>query len=328
MQLCGIHFALSLLVLGLNFPCTAMAQSSAEPISPIPDRPELDKKKVELGRELFFDPMLSHDNTVSCASCHDLSKNGSNDQQFATGIGGKLSSRNTPTVFNSALNFRQFWDGRAVTLEEQVSGPLENPNEMGSSWPEVLAKLKSRSDYERKFRGAYGSQLTKENVANAISHFERTLVTPNSRFDSFLKGNPSAISRAEKLGYEKFKNYGCVACHQGVNVGGNMFQAMGVMADYFQDRKKPDGDMGRFELTRRERDRHVFRVPSLRNVARTAPYFHDGSEPTLSGAVRIMGKYQLGRDLPEQDVELIVKFLRTLDGELPKIGPAASGNNP
>lgn len=293
-----------------------------EPIQPIPVSITLDQNKVNLGRQLFNEPMLSSDNTKSCSSCHVLVGGGVDHLQYAVGINGSVGTINTPTVFNSGFNFRQFWDGRAATLEAQVSGPIQNPIEMGSSWDQVLGKLNASSAYVSSFRSAYADGITATNVADAIATFERSLTTPNSRFDQYLRGNTKALTADELKGYTLFKTYGCVSCHQGVNVGGNMYQRMGIVADYFVDRGNiTRADFGLFNITGKEEDRYVFKVPSLRLVALTAPYFHDGSIPTLEEAVKAMAYYQLGRTVSAEDISLIVKFLKTLPGDNPELTP-------
>src|SRR5438105_8793802 len=288
-----------------------------EPIKPIPDSLNIDPAKAEIGRQLFHDVRLSANGAVSCASCHDLGKGGVDGKDKSVGFTGKLTGVNTPTVFNAALNFKQFWNGRANSLEEQIDGVVVNPVEMGSKWESVVAWIASDAKYKESFAKTYKDGVSKANVINAIASFERTLITPNSRFDKYLKGDESALTDAEKSGYRKFKQYGCVACHQGVNVGGNMFQTFGVMGDYFKDRgNETAADQGRFNITNNEGDRHVFKVPSLRNVALTAPYFHDGSAKTLEEAVNVMFKYQLGRAAAREDKDQIIEFLRTLTGEM------------
>jgi cytochrome c peroxidase len=288
-----------------------------EPIKPIPRAPEQNAERVRLGRLLFNDVRLSVNDRVSCASCHDLRSGGVDHRDRSIGFGGKLTAVNAPTVFNAALNFRQFWNGRAESLEAQIDQVVQNPVEMGSSWQEVIAKLSRVATYRSAFAAAYPNGLTKPNIQNAIATFERTLITPGSRFDRYLLGDERAISAAEKQGYARFKEYGCVACHQGVNVGGNMFQRFGVMGAYFQERGgATDADLGRYQVTRREGDRNVFKVPSLRNVAETAPYFHDASARTLQDAVDTMFKYQLGRIPSNEDRAAIVSFLRTLTADL------------
>ncbi len=293
----------------------AFAQSD-EPIKPVPTDNKLDAKKVALGERLFNDKRFSKDNSMSCASCHNLAKGGVDGLQTSIGIGGAKGPINAPTVFNSSLNFRQFWDGRAASLEEQVGGPVHNPLEMGSNWVEVIAKLSKDSALVDQMKQSYPDGVQAKNIQDAISVFERSLTTPNARFDKYLRGVKTALTTDEFRGYQLFKSYGCVACHQGVNLGGNMFQTFGVMGDYFAKRGGVQvADLGRFNVTKSEGDKHVFKVPSLRNVALTAPYFHDGSAKTLGDAVDVMFKFQLGRPSPVQDKEFIIKFLQTLTGE-------------
>jgi cytochrome c peroxidase len=287
-----------------------------EPIKPIPLAVELDARRVALGRMLFHEPKLSGDNTVSCASCHDLKNGGASHRTHSIGIHQIEGSINAPTVFNSGANFKQFWDGRAATLEQQLDGPIESASEMGSTWDEVVGKLRAAPAYAGQFQAIYPDGVRAKNIKDALVQFERSLITPNCRFDKFLRGDDAALTADEKEGYRKFKSHGCASCHQGVNVGGNMFETMGAMADYFEDRRSGIvSDNGRFNVTGREEDRHVFKVPTLRNIALTAPYLHDGSVETLEMAVIVMGKYQLGQRLSDQDVEQIVQFLKTLTGE-------------
>ena len=273
--------------------------------------------KIELGRRLFFDPRLSHDNTSACASCHDLSAGGDDNRPVSRGINAQLGPINTPTVFNAALNFVQFWDGRAESLEEQAAGPIHNPLEMASNWAEVIEKLAQDDGYRRDFSALYPKGMSGETIVDAIASFERTLITPNSRFDRHLAGDASALDALEKSGLQRFLEFGCASCHQGAAIGGNMFQRFGVMNDYFAGREPKPADLGRYNVTGREEDRHVFKVPSLRNVGLTAPYFHDGSARTLEEAVVIMGRFQLGRDIAGPDVKAITAFLHTLTGDLP-----------
>jgi cytochrome c peroxidase len=290
---------------------------TTEPIQPLPLRLDLDTRVVALGFALFSDPQLSRDDSVSCSSCHSLELGGSDHRRTSIGIGGAVGEINAPTVLNSGFNFRQFWNGRAATLEDQVDGPIQNAAELGSSWPQILEKLRKDRRYAAAFQTLYPDGLSAANVRNAIATYERSLVTP-SRFDRYLRGDRSAITEQELAGYEIFKSYGCVSCHQGVNVGGNMYQVFGVMHDYFASRGDlQPADIGRYAVTHDPRDRHVFKVPSLRNVARTAPYFHDGSAPTLAIAVQWMGWFQLDRELTVQEIDLLVAFLTSLNGEIP-----------
>ena len=294
----------------------ARAAVAGEPIQPVPQSLQQNPARAELGRRLFRDPRLSGNGRVSCASCHDLERAGSDGLQHSPGLHGRPTAVNTPTVLNAALNFRQFWDGRADTLEMQADQVMQNPDEMGGNWEDILRKLAADPAYKAPFAAAYRDGVTRANVQNAIATYQRTLITPNSRFDRYLRGEEDAINAAEKAGYAKFKQYGCVACHQGVNVGGNMFQKFGVMGDYFKARGKPTpADLGRFQVTKLETDKHVFKVPSLRNVVRTAPYFHDGSVNTLQEAVDIMFRYQLGRVASAEDKTSIILFLNTLTAD-------------
>lgn len=299
----------------------AMSRStSTEPILPLPAKlTDSDESKIELGRLLFESKDLSANQTVSCSSCHSLTQGGVDGKKKSIGINGSVGDINAPTVFNSGFNFRQFWNGRAKTLEEQIDGPIQHPKEMGSKWEDVVKKISQNVDVKQRFAKIYSDGVTKENIKNAIAEFERSLVTPNSNFDKYLMGNDKAISELEKVGYQKFKSFGCVACHQGMNVGGNMFQTMGVMGSYFKERGTPvtEADLGRYNVTKEESDKYVFRVPSLRNVEITAPYFHDGSVKTLDVAVLTMAKFQLGRKLSKDDTAAIVAFLKTLTGETP-----------
>ena len=290
---------------------------SDEPIQPIVALTSLDPRKIELGRRLFHDARLSDDDRESCASCHDLTTGGTDRKVHSIGIHGAVGIINAPSVFNSGFNFSQFWDGRAASLEKQIDDPLQSKTEMGSTWPEVIKKLKSSPEYVRAFQQVYGQDIQTDQVKDAIAEFERSLSTPNSRFDRFLRHEPHALTSSEEQGYLLFKSFGCASCHQGVNVGGNMYQKLGVMAPYFADRGNvTKADYGRFNVTGDLKDMYMFKVPSLRNVALTAPYFHDGSAATLPDAVRMMAKYQLGRHLSDQEVQLIVEFLKTLTGEL------------
>ncbi|MGV8864843.1 MAG: cytochrome-c peroxidase [Pseudomonas sp.] len=310
----GLSWTLTLLAF---FCVGSLADPLDEPLKPLPDIPVQNPQRVELGRQLFNEKRLSVDNTLSCASCHHLEQGGADDKPLSLGFHGISAGINTPTVLNAALNFRQFWNGRAESLEAQVEEVAQNPTEMGSAWPNIIDTLVKDPAYQAAFRGAYPDGVTAPNAQNAIATYERTLLTPNSRFDQYLKGNTDILTLDEKYGYQRFKDYGCIACHQGVNIGGNMFQKFGVMGDYFKARGNPtEADLGRYLVTKDEEDRHVFKVPSLRNVAITAPYFHDASAKTLDDAVEVMFKYQLGRVASADDKRLIILFLKTLTGEL------------
>jgi cytochrome c peroxidase len=290
---------------------------SIEPIEPVEPLTGLNQKKIALGRKLFHDPQLSRNNEISCAKCHSLETGGTDHKARSLGVNGAVGAINAPTILNAGFNFSQFWDGRAATLEKQIDGPLQSQTEMNSSWPEVIRKLKHSSGYVEAFREIYRDDIQIDYVKDAISEFERSLSTPNSRFDRYLRHDPNALTASEQLGYALFKSLGCTSCHQGMNVGGNMYQKLGVMAPYFTDRGHiSNADRGRFNVTGDPKDLYMFKVPSLRNVELTAPYLHDGSAATLPEAVRVMAKYQLGRQLTDREIELIVEFLKTLTGEL------------
>lgn len=299
-----------------------------EPIKPVrTPSVQVSEEKIRLGLELFQEKKLSANNSVSCASCHNLFRGGVDNLNRSIGINGAVGDINAPTVFNSGLNFVQFWDGRAKTLEDQMDGPIQHPKEMGTTWAEVVEKIKQDTKYKSRFSAQYSDGVTAKNIKDAIASFERALITPNSKFDKYLAGDAKALTEKEILGYNRFKSLGCIACHQGENVGGNMFQTMGIMGDYFKGRKNmplSEHDLGRFNVTKREQDKYVFRVPSLRNVELTSPYFHDGYAKTLNDAVLIMGRYQLGQTLSKKDADAIVAFLKTLTGELPVVLKEAS----
>ncbi|MBI4695646.1 MAG: c-type cytochrome [Gammaproteobacteria bacterium] len=287
----------------------------AGPLTALPHDLPVDAAKAALGGRLFRDKRLSADDSVACLSCHDLEHGGADALRTARGIGGQAVPRNSPTVFNAAMNFRQFWDGRAATLAEQAAGPITSPVEMGSKWQVLSGKLAADAGYRRAFAALYSDGITPRNVTDAIAEFERTLLTPDSPFDRYLRGEEGALSADAQRGWRLFRDRGCAACHQGANVGGNLFQVFGVLGDYFADRGHDDpSDQGRFNVTHDERDRHVFKVPALRNVAATAPYFHDGSAATLPDAVRTMARYQLGIELAADEVDAIVSFLGSLSG--------------
>jgi len=286
----------------------------SEPITPVPAAEALDPAKIELGRRMFHDVRLSRGDRVSCASCHDLARGGDDGRARSETNDGRPSDFNASTVFNAALNARLNWRGNFRTLTEQNEAVLLDPRLMNATWPELLAKLRAGADYRAAFKALYGGP-EREHVLDALATFQRSLLTPDARFDRYLRGERDAITAEEARGYQLFKAYGCIACHQGVNVGGNLFQRFGVFYDPFAARGNAGAaDLGRYTITGREDDRKVFRVPSLRNVAVTSPYFHDGSAASLAEAVDIMARSQLGRELPRDDIDLIIRFLRTLTG--------------
>jgi cytochrome c peroxidase len=293
--------------------------SGTEPIEALREPTFLNKEKVALGNRLFHEKKLSKDGTLACASCHGLDTGGVDNLPRSLGIGKAEGGINAPTVLNAAFNIHQFWDGRAKTLQDQAAGPVANPKEMGAEWDVVAKKIEADPEYQPAFKKLYDGTCTKETITDAISVFEQSLITTNSRFDRFLKGESGALSDLEKQGYRYFKEFGCASCHQGSNVGGNLFATFGVMGDYFKDRGNgTDADLGRYAVTKREEDRNKFKVPSLRNISKTGPYFHDASGDNLPQAITTMAKYQLGRMIDIGEIKAIEAFLLTLNGEVKK----------
>lgn len=280
-----------------------------EPITPIPLEISVDTKKVSLGKELFLDTILSKDNTLSCHSCHLLTQGGDDNLQFSVGINGKIGNINAPTVLNSTFNFVQFWDGRAKNLQKQAIEPILNPIEMGHSFEELIKKLE-KSSYKQKFDSIYKDGITPFNLTDAIAEYEKTLITPNAPFDRYLRGEKDAISNETKQGYELFKTQGCIACHHGVNVGGNLYAKFGIISQL------QSSSQGRYEVTKNELDKYYFKVPTLRNIELTAPYLHDGRIDNLEDVVKFMAHYQLGKSLSQEDVDKIVLFLKSLTGNI------------
>lgn len=270
---------------------------------------------TELGRMLFFDKRLSRDRDLSCNSCHVLDRFGVDNEPTSVGAKGVRGRRNSPTVFHAAGHFTAFWDGRAGNVEEQAKGPILNPDEMGMvDAPTVVAVLKKIPGYVTAFQAAFPGDpapVSYDNLARAIGAFERNLVTP-SRWDKYLAGDRSALTGPEISGLKLFTDLGCMTCHTGEFVGGSMFQKVGVFEKW-----PNQADQGRFEVTKNDADRMMFKVPSLRNVAKTAPYFHDGTAKTLEDAIQMMGRYQLGEELSAQDITSIATWLNALTGELP-----------
>ena len=271
-------------------------------ITPIPNNIKLDNRKVLLGKMLFYDTRLSKDDTISCASCHHISSGGDDDRSFSIGF--------------SSLNFVQFWDERAKTLEEQALGPIHELIEMNSNFDEIISKLKNDETYIKKFYQIYHSSINENNIINAIVEFEKSLLTPNSKFDKHLKGQKDILTKEEIKGYELFKSHGCISCHNGVNIGGNLFQKIGIINNYFKNEPK---NFGRYNITKEEKDKFYFKVPTLRNIELTAPYLHNGSIKDLKSTIEIMLKYQIGTIYEKSDIENLEMFLKTLTGEIPKI---------
>ncbi|UJF25085.1 cytochrome-c peroxidase [Suttonella sp. R2A3] len=290
----------------------------------LPDRAEVDEAnplrdgEIALGQMLYFDPRLSLSGNISCNTCHNLASYGVDNSAKSLGVDAQPGGRNSPTVLNAALNATQFWDGRAQDVEEQAGGPMLNPVEMAlPDEATAVQRIAEIPGYQDLFTEVYGDEgVTFKNMTHAIGAFERTLMTP-SRFDAFIAGDAEALSEQELLGMQSFIDNGCVACHRGVNLGGDQFQKFGlVKGPYWQFTGSEQQDSGRFEVTQAESDKFIFRVPTLRNVAHTYPYFHDGSVSSLDNAVQIMAMAQLGKELPEADIANMVAFLETLSGEV------------
>lgn len=296
----------------------AAPEFANEPIQPMPASIETDSNIVLLGKVLYHDTRLSHDNTVSCATCHPLASAGVDGTRTSKGIYDQWGGINAPTVYNAAWNLAQFWDGRAKDLTDQIfNGPPLDPMEMGSNWEEIVGKFKEDPKFVEQFDILFEDGLTGMNIARAIAEFEKTLITPNSRFDQYLKGNKEVLSKEEVDGYELFKKYNCATCHSGVNVGGYSYEKLPIQGDYYAERTAialHDKDKGRNGVTGTERDYGRFKVPTLRNVELTAPYLHDGSAETLDDAIQMISKYITGKDIPADERALIVAFLKTLTG--------------
>lgn len=298
------------IILLILFALISLAEENL--FKPLPKTVKADSKKVELGRLLFHDTILSKDGSVSCATCHPLSNYGMDGLQKSFGVNGSIGKRNTPTVWNALYNFSQFWDGRAKDLKEQALAPITNPIEMNETLDGVVEKLTKDQSYKKYFESIYVDGVSAANIADAIAEFGMTLITPDSKFDLFLRGDKTALTPEEKEGLRLFKSKGCVACHNGINIGGTLYQKIGVFGDI------PSGsdDLGRYTVTKKDFDKHYFKVPSLRNIEKTAPYFHDGSVATLKEAVETMVDVQLGREVEEEEIEKILQFLKTLTGEV------------
>ena len=305
----------------------ALLERAQATFKPLPDLAEMQKvrpfteEQVKLGQQLWYENRLSKGNTVSCNSCHNLATAGVDNMPTSAGHKSQFGGRNSPTALNAALLGSQFWDGRAADVEEQAGGPLLNPVEMANAIEaDAAAKIAGIPEYQEKFKAAFPEDgaVSFKNITTALGAFERTLLTP-TRWDDYLKGNVSALSEQEHKGVRAFMDNGCIACHNGVNLGGTMFQKFGLVdGPYWKHIDDPKHDKGRADVTKKAEDEFFFRVPGLRNVERTYPYFHNGSVWELDKAVNIMAKAQLGKTLAPEDTENIVAFLKTLSGNVPE----------
>jgi cytochrome c peroxidase len=284
-----------------------------EVIQPIPHTVKYDAQKAKLGKKLFFETALSRDDSVACVSCHDIYNGGADSRKVSVGYNGRKGNIQSPTVLNAVFNIRQFWNGRAKTLKEQAAGPLNNPVEHNMTPELVEKKLKELPQYVKEFQQVYKDTITFDHVIDAIAEFEKTLITPDAKFDKYLR-KELTLTQQEKKGYTLFKQYGCISCHNGKNLGGNSFAKMGIFEAYSWDGTYPD----RYALTHKEADKNVFKVPTLRNIALTAPYMHDASAKTLQEAIQSMAQFNLGLELSKKDIDAIASFLQTLTGQLPK----------
>lgn len=316
---------MSLLLILTSISVSTLA-NRVEPITPILPAESINAGQAELGKKLFFDPRLSKSGFISCNSCHNLSMGGTDNLKTSIGDQWQQGPINSPTVLNASLNLAQFWDGRAADLKAQAGGPIANPKEMASTHTLAVSVINSIPEYVAEFNHVFDSNVVDiDKVTTAIAEFEKTLKTPDSRFDLWLKGDDSAITTTELAGYELFKDSGCVACHNGEAVGSNSFQKMGIVKPY----NATDGIIGLSAVTGNEADKYKFKVPTLRNIELTYPYFHDGGAATLKDAVMIMGDIQLGRQFSDTDAEKIVAFLKTLTGKQPQFPlPQLPPSNP
>lgn len=326
------RFLLVIPLLALGLPFNASAQSelmkSAQKLfKPIPTSPpsikgiESTPARIELGKQLYFDPRLSESHAISCNACHRIGMGGVDMQETSIGHRWQRGPRNAPTVLNAVFNTAQFWDGRAKNLEEQAGGPMVNPIEMGTTEKHVVEQLSGIPGYVTEFHDAFPDEkqpVTFENVRDLIALFEATLITPNAPFDRYLKGEENALNAQQKKGLQLFISKGCASCHNGINIGGGMYAPFGVVekpgAEFL-----PPNDHGRFEVTRTPSDEYVFKVPSLRNIALTLPYFHSGKSWSLRQAVAVMGSSQLGIKLSPKDVDDVTAFLLSLTGQQPHV---------
>jgi cytochrome c peroxidase len=272
---------------------------------------DVNPQKVLLGKKLFFDTILSKNNTIACTNCHMLNDGGDDNLKVSFGINGQKGAINSPTIYNARYNFVQFWNGRAKDLQDQASGPIENPVEMGNSFANLIKTL-NKTQYKKEFSKIYENGITKKNITDAISEYEKTLITPDAPFDKYLRGGKSAISQKAKNGYNLFKSKGCIACHNGINIGGNLYNKFGFIEESTSD------NLGRYTLTKNPLDKYFFKVPSLRNIAKTAPYLHDGRYDNLKEVVKFMLRYQLGKTATKEEISDIIEFLKSLSGEMPK----------
>ena len=311
----SMHRLSSFLIILLGSLGYAGLLMAREPIEPLPVNADYDAAKAAIGKELFFDPILSKDRSIACASCHNLNAGGADSRKVSSGVNNVKGNIQSPTVLNARYNFKQFWNGRAATLLEQAQGPIHNSAEMAMNSQEVEKRINASKKYQALFANSNtGKTISFSMVLEAIVEFEKALVTPNSKFDRYLRSE-GQLSQLEAAGYQTFKELGCITCHNGINIGGNSFQKMGTIIPYSFKEDFPD----RYYLTKKEYNKNVFKVPTLRNIALTAPYFHDASSKTLKDAIKKMSYHNLGYVITDKQVTALVAFLNTLTGEKPAI---------
>ncbi len=322
------HFQLYMFI-GLLVSVFSLNVSASNAILPVTPPNKKTAERIELGDLLFHDTRLSADNTISCASCHDLSHNGADRRPFSVGVGGALGRIRSPSVYNSVLDFAQFWDGRAEDLQSQVDGPIHDEVEMATDWDAILEKLTADEELVKRFQNTYREGITADTIRDALAAFQTTLVLIDSPFDRWLNGDTTAITPKQLSGYQLFRSYGCISCHQGTNVGGNMYARMGSLENYF-DLKGNDissADLGRYNVTGNPAHRFVFKVPSLRTAALNDFFFHDASASSLEDAIVTMARFQLGRELPPEHIDKIAVFIESLVGSHPRLKPAQFDNS-
>ncbi|MBI2790489.1 MAG: cytochrome B6 [Gammaproteobacteria bacterium] len=307
-----IVFTSSLFALGV---CFALQDKA---ILPIQVAPITEPNKVSLGKQLYFSTVFSNNATLSCNSCHIINRGGADGIPKYIGNNRKVGLLNTPTALNASLNFRQFWDGRAQTIDDVIEDHLKDPTIFASDWANVESKIKNNPDFKIPFKNAYQGEVSAHTIKEALHLYLNDLTTPQSPFDRYLQGDKSSLTPEAFKGYQLFISYGCITCHQGPNMGGNLYQRFGIYKDYFATKTNiTKADLGLYNLTGKEEDKYVFKVPSLRNITLTAPYLHDGSAGTLEEVIQLMGIYQVGQPIQPYDIPLIIKFLESLTGKIP-----------
>lgn len=295
-----------------------MVQAQQEvSIQVIPITTELDASNVALGEKLFRDNNFSKNKSQACITCHSIDLDQQSHRKTYKGFKKVVGMLNTPTVYNARYNFRQFWNGRVKTLEEAVDDHVSDKSIFNNDWENIISRLKKVPDYVKAFNNNFDNGITQANIESSLKSYIDSLITPNAPFDLYLQGNEKAISKNAIKGYEIFKEYGCISCHQGINIGGNLYQKMGIYKNYFENKEFiSQADLGLYNVTGDNNDKFVFKVPALRNVARTSPYLHDGSAEDLKAVIKVMAEYQVGRPMDDEDIGYVIEFLNTLNGEL------------